>query len=151
MEASVSSLTLRARPTPARPRAGGTFTVDVVARAGAAATSAAFHVVFDPTLVEPVPSGFREGGWLKRGGAQTSFLATTATAGDRVVVGVARLAPAGGAKRGGTVCRLVFRALAPGSTALAFDRAHVTSADGSEVSLRFSSVPLTIRPPARRP
>ncbi len=146
-----AALTLRARLTLQHPRVGGTMIVDVVSEAGAGATTAAFHVVFDPALLEPVPSEFREGGWLKRGGAATSFLAAAASTGDRVIVGVARLAPSTGARRGGTVCRLAFRALAAGPTALAFDSAHVTSAGGTEVSLRFPTLPLTIRPASRRP
>lgn len=137
--------TIRALPRPKRVNAGEVFTIEVSAHRGRGAAAAAFHLVYDPLLVEPVPSDFREGGWLKQGRSPTSFLARTASTGDRVLVGVTRLGAPRGVRKDGTVCRLSFRALAPGATAIVFDRAHLTSAGGSELNARFLPARLTIR------
>lgn len=141
---SSSTTTITARIRPKRVRAGDAFTVEVVAHDASNVSAIFFHLVFDPALVVPVPDGFAEGGWFHRNHATTRFLARPASSGERILVGLARLGP-GGAGGAGVVCRLTFRALAAGDTALAFDRAGLTSPGGAEIPSRFNGSTLKIR------
>ena len=140
-----TTTTVTARIRPKRVRAGDPFTVEIVAHGATNVSSVFFHLVFDPALVVPVPGGFAEGPWLRRDHASTRFLARPASSGERVFVGLSRLSP-GGAGGAGVACRLTFRALAAGDTAIAFDRAGLSSPGGAEVASRFTGSTLKIRP-----
>ncbi|HXI04624.1 MAG TPA: cohesin domain-containing protein, partial [Candidatus Saccharimonadales bacterium] len=118
--------TVRAVVRPATIREGQVFTVEVRGSDLDDATALSAHLVYDPALVEPLPSGFTEGPLLRRGGAATSFLARPATTGDRVILGIARLGREPGARGQGLFCTLAFRALKAGSGTLVFDRARLT-------------------------
>lgn len=122
---------------PARVRQGQTFTVEIRARRLRDAGAVAFHLLFDPDLVEPVPSGFSEGPVMGRGGAGTSFLAAPASTGDRIILGLARLGRSAGTQGKGLLCRLTFRAVGDGPAAFAFDQARLTAPDASPLPARF--------------
>lgn len=128
---------IKAVSRPARPRQGQIFTVEIRARHLRDAGSVAFHLVFDPSQVEPVPSGFSEGPVLGRGGARTTFLAAPASTGDRIIVGLARLGSTRGAGGKGPLCRLAFRAVGDGPVAFAFDQARVTDPAAVPIPVRF--------------
>jgi len=144
--------TIRALAHPARVAAGGTITVEISARGLKDAGGAAFHLVFDPSFMEPLPAGALEGALLRQGGAATSFMAQPASTGDRVIVGLTRLGARRGVHGGGVLCRIAFRALRPGATAVAFDRAHLMGPDASDREARFQPARIIIdgRPPAPR-
>jgi len=135
---------VRAVVRPQQVRAGDRITVEIAARGLRGAGAVAFHLVFDPSLLEPVPEGFTEGAFLRQGGASTSFLASPASTGERIFVGIARLGASRGARGSGPLCRLTFRALAPGTTSVLFDRASVTSPSGGPRATRFVPARLVI-------
>src|SRR2546427_12488915 len=76
---SVHPATLKAVPRPAHAAEGEVFTIEIIVHGGRNVGAAAFHVVYDPSRMTPVPSEFREGAWMKQGGATTEFLATSAS------------------------------------------------------------------------
>jgi len=131
------SATLKALSRPVHAAEGEIFTIEIAVRGGHNVAAAAFHVVYDPSRVTPVPAEFREGAWMKQGGAATEFLAAPASTGDRVLVGYSRLGAPRGARGGGVICRLRFKALIAGETAVGFDRAHLTTVSGSDLQLRI--------------
>jgi len=127
---------------------GDLFSVVVHVRGARDVGGAAFHVVYDPTRVKPIAASFTEGPWMRQGGASTSFLAAPASTGDRVVVGNTRLGSPRGARSRGVICRLTFRAVAAGPTAIGLDRAHLTDPRGLESSSESKPASLEILPPA---
>ncbi len=140
---------IRAVVRPRHVRPGDLVTVEVVGRRLRNIGAVAFHLVFDPSLLEPVPEGFTEGPLLRRGGARTVFLARPASTGDRILLGVTRLGAPQGARGDGTLCRLTFRALEPGATSVVFDRARITRPDARERRARFVPGRIVIRDAAK--
>jgi len=122
---------------PARVPVGGLLTVEVAAVGLRNAGAVSFHLVYDPSRLEPVPSGFGEGALFKERGARTRFLARPAATGDRVIVGLTRLGNGRGAEGAGVVARLVFKSLAPGKATVAFDRGEVTDPRARPTPARF--------------
>jgi len=141
---AVSAVIAHAKP--GRVRVGDLVTVEIAARGVEGAGAVSFHLVFDPARLEPVTDRFFEGGWLRRDGASTAFLARAASSGDRVMVGITRLGAYRGARGSGTLCRLTFRARAPGSTAFLFDRAVLSAPDASRTQTRFVPARVIIEP-----
>lgn len=131
------------RPKVVRP--GDLVTVRITGRNLRNVGAVAFHLVFDPRVLEPVPEGFTEGNLLRRDGARTIFLAKPASTGERIMVGVTRLGERRGARGEGTLCRLTFRALAPEATSVVFDHARMTRPDASEHTTRFVPARVVIR------
>lgn len=172
--------TVRAVVSPGQVQEGRLFTVQIWARNLRGTGAAAFHLVYDPELVEPVPSGFTEGTALRHGGVATSFMAAPASTGDRIMVGLARLGrkragassiTAGAAgnrgritartarrgrpaatREGGLLCTLTFRALKTGPATFVFDRARLTTGDAVPLQATFHPGRGEILParPARR-
>jgi hypothetical protein len=142
--APTPSIRMVARP--ARLQVGRVFTVEIRARHLRDAGALAFHLVYDPAMIEPVPEGFTEGTLLRRNGARTSFLARPASTGDRVMVGIARLGDPRGTRGRGHVCRLTFRALRPGESAIVFDRARLSDPQAREIQATFQPVTIRVSP-----
>ena len=126
---------------PVRPIAGEEITVEIAVRGGRNVGSVSFHLLYEPSLLEPVEGGATEGGWLRRDGSRTSFLSRHASTDGRIIVGASRLGAPRGAQGGGVVCRLRFRALTAGSGALVFDRVHLGDPLANDLTVR----PLTTR------
>ncbi|MFQ5702113.1 MAG: cohesin domain-containing protein [Acidobacteriota bacterium] len=115
-------------PTRTRPREGSLFSVYIRIRNARQVGSVPFSVVFDPEILEYVPSRSREGSFLRRDGAATVFLATAGTGRSGlagVSVGLSRLRSDRGVSGRGILCKLTFRAKAPGTSRLDFTRARV--------------------------
>lgn len=133
---------------PARPAPGDVVNVEIRARGVRGAGSLSFHLVYDPTIFEPVATGHVEGKLLRQGGARTSFMTGTASTGERVMVGLTRLGSVPGARGSGLICRLSFRALAAGSTAFVFDRARLSAPDATDLGASFTPARAVVAGPA---
>lgn len=137
---------LRIVPRPGSPIEGAVFTIEVRVSRLRDAGAVAFHLLYDPEMVEPLPSAFTEGGVMRRGGASTSFLAAPASTGERLMLGIARLGRGEGARGDGLLCRLAFRALRAGPAEFAFDRAAVTTPAAVSIPASFRPGHVLIRP-----
>jgi len=136
--------------TGARP--GGTITVTVKIENARNVGSIPFTLRYDPTILELVSaSSVTEGGFLRQGGAPTTFLARPGSAarGGGVVVGLSRLGAGqggAGARGKGTLCRMTFRALQPGVSPLTFAGAAVLDPSARPLAATFRGGSLTVKP-----
>jgi len=100
---------------------GKIFTRTVEVQGMQKAFSAAFDVIYDPSVIEYVKAD--EGPFLNRSNAlNTSFFQSALQDGvkGRIVIGLTLLGQVDGVSEGGTLLTLSFRALNPGVTTLAF-------------------------------
>jgi general secretion pathway protein D len=98
---------------PGQIKVGDTATVQLMMQASQAITGVPVTVGFDSRALQVV--GITEGGFLKQGGAQTSFTSKVEPSGQ-ITIAAARSGD-GGATGAGTVATLSFRALAPSAGA----------------------------------
>jgi hypothetical protein len=134
-----------------RPTIGSQVVVLVRIQNAASVGSVPFTLRFDPTILEFVPGAAAEGDFLHQDGAQTVFIAAPVTdergvADGRagIAVGLSRLETSGVTGRG-TLCRLIFRAKAAGTTSLEFARARVLDASATALPSRFTGATVTVR------
>ena len=113
--------------------------------------SVPFTLRFDPRILEFVPAGAVEGDFLRQNGAQTVVIAApvageggTTGARAEIAVGLSRLGGSGVTGRG-TLCRLTFRARAPGTASFEFARARVLDASATALPSRFTGATVTVR------
>jgi hypothetical protein len=145
------------RATVSRPRAaiGSQVIVQVRIRGASDVGSVPFTLRYDPAILEFVGQAAAEGDFLRQGGASTLFIAASvvdesgATGEDPqrmagVAVGLSRLGESGAAGSG-TLCRLVFRARAAGTSPLAFERARVLSPGAAALPARFTGSAVEVR------
>ncbi len=131
------------------PRPGSTVTVLVRIEAADGVGSVPFALLYDPAILEFVPSRSTEGPFLRRDGASTTFLIAPAASRQgiaSIVVGHSRLGSRAGAGGRGVLCRLTFRARAPGVSSLAFQRAAVLDPDAAPLPARFVGASVAVRP-----
>lgn len=130
-------------------RVGQTITVTVRIKGAVGVASVPFSLAYDPSILEFVASSSEEGTFLSSDGTSTSFLAVSARrpeGGTAVVVGLSRLRAENGITGRGALCRLTFRARAPGVAALTFVRASVLDAETRPVESTFKNAFITVRP-----
>jgi general secretion pathway protein D len=142
-EAEVSAI-----PSRSEVPVGGTVTVIVRIKGAVGVGSVPFGLAYDPSILEFVPSSSEEGSFLSSDGTSTSFLAVSSSrpeGGTAVVVGLSRLRPDTGATGRGVLCRLTFRARAPGVAALSFVRASVLDAGTRPLGSVFKGSFVTVK------
>lgn len=129
-------------------RVGGTVTVAVRISRARGVSSVPFTIYFDPKILEFVEGSGIEGNFLRHDGAATRFLAAPgpASRGGGVVVGLSRLAPAGGIRGKGLLCKLKFRAVGPGTTPITFSRASALDPTASSLAVTFKGTSVRVRP-----
>ena len=127
---------------------GATVTVTVRISRARNVGSVPFTLYYDPAILEFVGATSREGGFLKQNRATTSFIARTGplSRGGGVVVGLSRLDPVRGAGGKGTLCRLTFRAIAPGLSPLTFNRATLLDPAAQPLGASFTGTTIRVRP-----
>lgn len=136
-------------PDKSRPTVGTTFNVYVRIRGAENVGSVPFTLLYDPALVQFISAESREGGFLRRDGSSTSFLAvggSTPAGSTGVIVGLSRLRPDVGVRGKGILCKLTFRARAPGSCRLSFQRASALDPKASPLAARFEGTVIDVRP-----
>lgn len=138
---------VRAVPATGTVRAGSTVTVDIRISRSHDVGSVPFTLHYDPAILEFLPASPVEGGFLRRNGAATSFLATapSGTRSGTIVVGLSRLGQTAGAGGKGTLCRLTFRARAPGIAAVRFGRGAVLDPSARPMAAVFTGATLTVK------
>ena len=92
-------------------KVGDTFTLHLAMQSGSPVTSVPLAITYDQKVFEP--DGVSEGGFLKQGGAPTSFNSKVAAGGQILITGTR--ADAGGASGSGNFVDINFRAIAPAS------------------------------------
>lgn len=102
-----------------------------------------FHLVYDPQVL--LFEYGEEGSFLGSDGAQTAFFAAASGGGGIVVVGLSRLGQTTGVSGAGDLCVLHFRAVGPGTTALAFSSEKVKDPAGDPIPYVFTPVSITVR------
>ena len=128
---------------------GQIVTVTVRIKGAIGVSSVPFTLAYDPSILEFVPSASEEGTFLSSDGTSTSFLAVGSRrpeGGTAVVVGLSRLRSDAGVTGRGVLCRLTFRARAPGVATLSFLRASVLDAGSSPLESVFKDTAVTVRP-----
>jgi general secretion pathway protein D len=141
---------VRVVPSAASARPGALLQVAVTIRDARNAGSVPFTLTYDPAILEVLPSSSTEGDFLRRGGTRTSFLAVGSTRGGSiagVIVGLSRLRPDKGASGRGTLCRLTFRARAPGFATLGFREAAVLNPSAGRLSASFQGASILVKEP----
>ncbi len=146
---------VRASVSRARTAIGSQVIVQVRIRGGADVGSVPFTLLFDPRILAFDAAATVEGAFLRKDGASTVFLAAPVVderggtaesvqgmAG--IAVGLSRLG-ASGATGSGTLCRLVFRARAAGTTSLEFARARVLSSGAAALPSRFTGTAVEVK------
>jgi len=129
-------------------RIGATVTVTVRINRARHVGSAPFTLLYDPAILEFVGASSREGGFLKQNRATTTFLARVGplSRGGGVVVGLSRLDPVDGADGKGILCRLTFRAIAPGLSPLTLNRARLLDPRAQPLEATFTGTTIRVRP-----
>jgi len=129
-------------------RAGKIVTVRVTIRGGEDVSSVPFTLLYDPAVLEFLPAASRQGRFMKKDGAATTFLAVQGAApGGRtgVVVGLSRMGTRQGVKGGGVLCELAFRARSPGLSILSFTRSAVLDPGAVPQPARFEGGSIRVR------
>src|SRR5262245_23465417 len=129
-------------------RVGATVTVTIQIQDARDVGSVPFTLLYDPDILEPLPSAAREGPFLKRDRAATTFLVSTGSApgaASGVIVGLSRLESDRGARGRGVLCRLIFRARAPGVSTLAFSRAAILDPRALPLAGDFKGGTVTVK------
>jgi len=129
-------------------RAGKIVVVRVTIRGGEGVSSVPFTLLYDPAVLEFLPAASRQGRFMKRGGAATTFLAVQGAApGGRtgVVVGLSRMGTRQGVSGRGVLCELAFRARAPGLSVLSFTRSAVLDPRAVPQPARFEGGSIRVR------
>ena len=129
-------------------RLGSTITVTIRINRARNVGSVPFTLLYDPAILEYVETTSHEGGFLRQNRATTSFVARGGplSRGGGVVVGLARLNPARGADGKGVLCRLTFRAIAPGLSPLTFSRAALLDPASQPIGASFTGTTIRVRP-----
>ena len=129
-------------------RLGATVTVTVRIKRARNVGSVPFTLLYDPAILEFVSSTSHEGGFLGQNRATTTFLAQPGplSRGGGIVVGLSRLDPEHGAGGEGVLCRLTFKAIAPGQSSLTFNRAVLLDPRAQPLAAGFTGTTIRVRP-----
>jgi hypothetical protein len=112
---------------------GAVLTVDVMASSNVAVVDAPLHLSFDPAVVEFVDG--TPGDFLTQGGSSIVFFADGRSRAGDVAIAAGRVARGQGASGSGLLCRIRFRGVAPGSTALLVGQAKAWGTGGEELAV----------------
>ena len=143
-----TSPTIKASPNTSTVAIGATLTVTIRINSASNVGSVPFTLLYDPAILEFVAATSREGGFLKKNHAATSFIARSGplSRGGGVVVGLSRLDPVRGADGKGSLCHLTFRAIAPGLSPLTFNRATLFDPRAQPLGASFTGTTIRVKP-----
>ena len=112
---------------------GGTLTVEVTLEGGRDVQSVPFHLRYPGELLE-----YEQGeiGTLLGKNRDESLFMTGGPPGE-LFIALTRLPGTGSVSGSGSLCRLKFRVIAPGSALLAFEDAHLLGTGSSEIDAEF--------------
>ena len=137
---------IRAIPAKAQIALGQIVSVDVRIRGARNVGSVPFTLVYDPGILEPVTAEVIEGPFLRRDGSQTAFMTRPSQSSPGSwIVGLSRLRSDRGAEGKGTLCRLRFKALREGTSALQFARAAVLDPQAQHLPATFETSSIRVK------
>ena len=142
--------TVRAVPSATSTTPGAIIRVAVKIQDARDAGSVPFTLLYDPSVLEFLPSASSEGDFMRRDGSKTSFLAVQSSRKGTIsgiVVGLSRLRSDKGASGRGTLCHLVFRARAEGLASLSFGQAAILDPKAGRLASEFQSGSILVRRP----
>jgi hypothetical protein len=122
---------------------GAVVTVDVLASSNAAVVDAPLHLSFDPRVVEYVDGA--PGDFLTQGGSSLVFFADGSSRPGDVAVALGRVDRGQGAMGSGLLCRVRFRGVAAGTTAIAVGQAKAWGTRGEEFGIQTTGTNVVIR------
>ncbi|MFN7971624.1 MAG: cohesin domain-containing protein [Acidobacteriota bacterium] len=120
----------------------GSFTIDILVMQGTNVGHVPFYLSFDPTVLAFQSAA--EGGFLKQGGAQTSFLQSQAQPGI-LIFGCSRLGTGPGASGSGAVATVTFKALKPGTSTLSFSNNFVKDPTTAPLPADWRGAQVTVK------
>lgn len=112
---------------------GAIMTVDVMASSSTAVVDAPLHLTFDPNVVEFVDGA--TGDFLAQGGSSVVFFADGRSRPGDVAIATGRVEREQGARGEGLLCRIRFRGVGSGTTAVVVGQAKAWGARGEELSV----------------
>ena len=121
---------------------GGIMTVDVMASSSTAVVDAPFNLIFDPNVVEFVDGV--PGDFLTQGGSSIVFLADGRSRPGDVAVAAGRVERGHGANGAGLLCRVRFRGVGVGTTAVLVGQAKAWGTRGEELTVLSGGTSLAV-------
>ena len=118
------------------------MTVEIAVASSTGVVDAPLHLVYDPALLRYLAA--TEGEYMKRDGGGTVFLANGESRPGDVTIGIGRTDRSRGASGSGTLCRVQFVALAPGTATLTIGPAMAWAVDGSLLPVTIHAVDIRI-------
>ncbi len=131
---------------PAVRRAGlnNIFTVEVRIKNASNVGSVPFYINYDPKIIQAVEAV--EGGFLKQGGASTSFMFfPDDTLNGSAIMGYSRLGQDSGADGSGVLAILKFKALGIGETSISFSNNFVKDPSSKDLPAIFTTGKIVVQ------
>ena len=122
---------------------GEVVTVDVMASSSTAVLDAPLHLTFDPNVVEFVDGA--PGDFLTQGGSSVVFIADGRSRPGEVAIAAGRVAREQGASGSGVLCRVRFRGVAAGTTAVSVAQAKAWGTSGEQLTVRSAGTTVAVR------
>lgn len=123
--------------------AGAIVSVDVMASSKSEVVDAPLHLLFDPNVLEFVDG--TPGDFLTRGGSSIVFLADGTSVPGDVAVAAGRVEREHGASGNGLLCRVRFRGIGAGTTAVIVSEAKVWGAGGEALTVLGGRTDVVVR------
>ena len=123
--------------------AGEIVAVDVMASSSTAVVDAPLHLTFDPNAVEFVDGV--PGDFLTQGGSSVVFLADGRSRPGDVAIAAGRVSRERGASGSGLLCRVRFRGIGAGTTAVSVGQAKAWGAAGEALTVRSAGTTVVVR------
>lgn len=118
-------------------------TVDVMASSSAAVVDAPLHLSFDPQVLAFVDAAI--GDFLTQGGSSVVFLADGQSRPGDVAIAAGRVSREQGASGSGLLCRVRFRGVRAGTTAVSVGQAKAWGTTGEVLTVRSSGTSVVVR------
>ena len=135
-------LTLSVVVPPQTVQVTDSVTVEVAAVSTAGVVDAPLHLVYDQARLRFLEAS--EGDYMNRDGGATVFLVNGHSRPGDVVIGIGRSDRSSGALGRGTLCRVRFEALAPGTATLSIGPAMAWAVDGSLLPVATNTAEIRI-------
>ena len=122
---------------------GEVVTLDVMAQSSSPVVDAPLHLTFDPNVfefVDGVPGDF-----LTQAGSSVVFLADGRSRPGDVAIAAGRVTREPGASGSGLLCRVRFRAVGAGTTAVSVGQAKAWGAAGEALTVRSAGTTVVVR------
>jgi hypothetical protein len=116
--------------------------VEIGAVSSTPVVDAPLHLLYDPERLRFVDA--TEGEYMKQDGGGTVFMANGLSRPGDVLVGIGRTDRLRGVSGSGTLCRLRFEVLAPGTATFSIGQALAWSPDGSLVPVTTHAAEITV-------